>query len=308
MPVSSRALVVRPSAKINLTLRVGAKRENGYHDIRTLFQSVALYDTLTISPRPGPFGIECRAPGVPSDQSNLVWRAADVLWRAMGHSGEPRDVHIKIEKGIPAAAGLGGGSADAAAALGALHTLWGGTLPRRALLELAGALGSDVPFFFHGGTALGLGRGEELYPVDDVKRLGVILIKPSFGVSAADAYRWLDEDRAAGVAGPAVERRRDVDLGWPDLLTLDNDLESPVARRHPAILEMIEACYRAGALAAAMTGSGSAVFGLFAEPVAKRAARELQRPDWLVALTHTLSRREAGRRPPDARRNSGRQP
>jgi 4-diphosphocytidyl-2-C-methyl-D-erythritol kinase len=308
MAVSSRALVVRPSAKINLTLRVGARRDNGYHDIRTLFQSVALHDTLTISPRPGPFSIECRAPGVPNDQSNIVWRAADALWRAMGRPGDPRDVHIKIEKGIPAAAGLGGGSSDAASALGALHSLWGGRLSRRALLELAAALGSDVPFFFHGGAALGLSRGEELYPVDDVRRLGVVLIKPSFGVSAADAYRWLDEDRAAGVAGPSVERRRDVDVGWSDLLTLDNDLEGPVARRHPAVLEMIEACYREGALAAAMTGSGSVVFGLFTETGAKRAVRQLQRPDWLVILTHTLSRREAARRPPDARRHSSRQP
>jgi len=308
MVTPSRALVVRPSAKINLTLRVGARRDNGYHDIRTLFQSVAIYDTLTISPRRGPLALECRAPGVPADHSNIVWRAADLLWRALGRDGEPRDAHIRIEKGIPAAAGLGGGSADAAAALVALHTLWGGHLPRRAMLDLAGSLGSDVPFFFHGGTALGLGRGEELYPVDDVTRLGLVLIKPSFGVSAADAYRWLDDDRAAGVAVDPAARRREVDLGWQDLLTLDNDLEGPVARRHPAIVEMIEACYREGALAAAMTGSGSAVFGLFVEPVAKKAARQLQRPDWLVVLTHTLTRWEAGRRPAESRPNSRRQP
>src|SRR5262245_42636946 len=192
----SRALVLRPSAKINLTLHVGPVRADGFHDVRTVMQSIALSDPLTLTLRKGPFVFATRGPGVPADRTNLVWRAADALWRALGRSGEPANTHVKLDKQIPMAAGLGGGSADAAATLAGLHRLWGGKLSRRDLMQLAGTLGSDVPFFLHGGTALGVGRGEELYPLADVRRLGVVIVKPSFGVSTAEAYRWLDEDRS----------------------------------------------------------------------------------------------------------------
>jgi 4-diphosphocytidyl-2-C-methyl-D-erythritol kinase len=291
-------LILEPSAKINLTLRVGAKRSDGYHDIRTLLQSITLHDTLTVSERRGPFGLVCRAPGVPSDQSNLVWRAATVLWEAMGRTGDPRDAHIKIEKTIPSQAGLGGGSADAAAALVGLNTLWGARQSRRDLMRLGAGLGSDVPFFLQGGTALGTGRGEELYPVDDVQRMGVVIIKPSFGVSTAEAYGWFDSD-AAGPPGreEPASVPRPVELGWPSgPIPLQNDLMAPVTRRHPALREVVEACLSAGAVGAQMTGSGSAVFGLFSESGAARAARQLRRPDWLVLVARTQSRREAARR------------
>lgn len=291
-----RTLVLRPSAKINLTLRVGPLRDDGFHSVTTLLQSIAIADTLTVTARPGPFGLLSRSPGVPADRDNLVWRAAEVLWRDLGRTDDPRDAHVRLDKQIPVAAGLGGGSADAAAALVALNTVWNARRSRRALLALAAEIGSDVPFFLIGGTAMGLGRGDELYPVDDVAKLGVIVIKPSFGVATAEAYRWLDEARAAGGAGVPA-RGAGVEVGWPTgPIALANDLQAPVAARHPPIAEMIDACAREGALGAAMSGSGSAVFGLFPEAVARRAARRLQRPDWLVLLTRTLSRHEAGRR------------
>lgn len=290
-------VIVRPTAKINLTLRVGPPRGDGFHDVRTLLQSVGLSDTMTVSARRGPFALSCRAPGVPADETNLVWRAAHALWTAAGREGPPRDAHVRLDKSIPHEAGLGGGSADAAAALTALNTVWELGRSPRDLRRVAAGLGADVPFFLMGGTALGTGRGDELYPVDDVARLGVVIVKPSFGVSTADAYRWLDEDRAAGRLEHAVSRSREVHVGWDsDPLVLCNDLEAPVARRHPEILEVIDACHREGATVAAMTGSGSAVFGLFSESAAPRAAKRLQRPGWLVIVTRTLSRREAGRR------------
>lgn len=293
----SRALVLRPPAKVNLTLRVGPRRADGYHDVRTLMQSIGLSDVMTISARSGPFGLMSRSPGVPVDRTNLIWKAAERLWRAIGRTGDPRDAHIRLEKQIPVAAGLGGGSADAAAALVGLNQIWNGRQSRRDLQALAADLGSDVPFFLQGGTALGLGRGDELYPVDDVARLGVIVIKPSFGVGTADAYGWLDADRTAGVEGPSNGRRNDLDVGWPGgPVTVTNDLQAPVARRHPAIDEMIAACISQGALVAAMSGSGSAVFAVFAESAARRALPKLQRPAWLVLLTRTLSRREATHR------------
>jgi len=292
----SRTLVLRPPAKINLTLRVGPLRGDGFHDVRTLLQSIALSDTLTVTARRGPFALAAGGPGVPTDETNLVSRAAAALWRALGRDGEPRDAHVKLVKQIPLAAGLGGGSADAAAALVALNVVWEGRRSRRDLARIGGTLGADVPFFLQGGTALGAGRGDEIYPVDDAARLGVVIIKPSFGVATADAYRWLDEDRAAGVAdAPAVSR--EVDLGWAaGPIALVNDLQGPVARRHAPVDDIVETLAKAGALGAAMTGSGSAVFGLFPEAQAPRAARRLKRADWLVQVTRTLSRREAARR------------
>ena len=265
-------------------------------------QSIGVYDTLTCTSRSGPFTLQSRAPGLPTDQSNLVYRAADALWKAADRQGTPRDAHVRLDKAIPIAAGLGGGSADAAAALIGLNQIWELGRPREELLRIAAELGSDVPFFFCGGTAIGVGRGDEIYPVDDLKRYGVIVLKPAFGVSTSEAYRWCDEDRASGAASmeprgfrPGVERV--IDAGWSTgPVHLINDLEAPVARRHPAIGEMIEACMREGALAAAMTGSGSAVFGLFRETNASRAARKLRRPDWLMLLTRTVTRREANRR------------
>jgi 4-diphosphocytidyl-2-C-methyl-D-erythritol kinase len=292
-----RSITVRPSAKINLMLRVGPPRPDGFHDVRTLMQNIGISDTLVVSERRGAFALQTRAPGVPADETNLVWKAARALWLAAGKTGEPRDAHVRLDKTIPHEAGLGGGSADAAGAIAALNDLWGVRLPQKTLLRAAASVGSDVPFFLVGGTAIGAGRGDELYPVDDADRLGVVIVKPSFGVGTAEAYRWLDEDRAAGLPEVAGDRVREVHLGWPtDPLTVRNDLEAPVARRRPEIIEIIEACYSSGAQVAAMTGSGSAVFALFNEQTAPKAARILQRPGWLVLVTRTLCRRESTRR------------
>jgi 4-diphosphocytidyl-2-C-methyl-D-erythritol kinase len=292
----SRPVIVRPPAKVNLSLRVGAIGPDGRHDVHTLLQSISIADTLTASPRPGPFALSVRGPGVPADESNLVWRAAAALWKLAGRDGAPRDAHVRLDKTIPTDAGLGGGSADAAAALVALNTVWGFQRSSRDLHAVAATLGSDVPFFLQGGTAVGVGRGDEIYPVDDVARFGVIVVKPAFGVSTAEAYGWLDADRAMGVEAPGGSAE-EIDVGWPSgPVRLANDLEAPVTRRHPEVAEIVAACRREGALAAGMTGSGSAVFGLFRETTAPSAAGRLRRPTWLVLLGRTLSRREAARR------------
>jgi len=293
----ARALVLRPTAKVNLMLRVGARQTDGYHDVRTLMQSIGLSDTLTFTPRRGPFALQCRAPGVPVDESNLVWKAADALWRAGGRTDKPQNVHVRLDKVIPSAAGLGGGSADAAAALIGLNSIWDLRRPRHELMRIAATLGADVPFFLQCGTALCVGRGDEVYPVDDARRMGIVVIKPSFGVSTSEAYRWLDEDRTAGLPASGERQPRELDIGWSTgPVSLANDLEAPVARRQAGITEMIDACVREGALAAAMSGSGSSVYAVFPETVANRAAKRLARPDWLVLLTRTMTRQEAGRR------------
>jgi 4-diphosphocytidyl-2-C-methyl-D-erythritol kinase len=292
-------LVLRPSAKINLSLRVGARRPDGYHDVRTVLQSIALHDVLRIHAARGPFTIVTNVGDLPTDRTNLVWRAAQALWTAMRREGEPRDAQVTIDKRIPVGAGLGGGSANAAAALVGLHALWKGRLTVPDLARIGATLGADVPFFLLGGTAMGVGRGDEMYPLVDAARLGVVLIRPPFAVSTPDAYRWFDEAAEAGDESDAATVAASVRLGWASgPVAVINDLQAPVAARHPVIADMLWACRSAGAQAVAMTGSGSVVFGLFEEGAVTRAVNELTRKstDWTVIATRTLARREACRR------------
>jgi len=289
-----RAMRIRAHAKLNLTLRVGAPRADGFHPLQTVFQSLALHDTLEVIPRPGPFELTCSDAGVPVDGRNLVTRAAGALWSALGRDGEPRGVAIHLTKHIPMQAGLGGGSSDAASALAALAPLWQRRGQRPDLAGIGAGLGSDVPYFLLGGTALGLSRGEELYPLEDLPSYSVVLALPAFGVATADAYRWFDEDRARTARGRRAEAAI---AAWPGRrLALANDLEAPVARRHPEIGVARRALESAGAAAALMTGSGSAVFGLFAgDAAARRAARSVAGTGFVALITRTVDRRTCQR-------------
>jgi 4-diphosphocytidyl-2-C-methyl-D-erythritol kinase len=239
--------------------------------------------------------LKCRTPGVPRDERNLVWKAAAALWNAIGRPGAPSDTQITIEKSIPIAAGLGGGSADAAAALVALGRLWGGA-PLSFLREVAPSIGADVPFFLSGGTELGLGRGEEIYPLVDLPPHYVVNVRPPFGVSTAEAYAWYDEDRAAGLREP--RELQILPVPWPTRAAqMINDLEPPVVRRHPEIGALKTGLRDLGAVASAMSGSGSAVFGLFRSPsAAARAVKPLSRGGVRTLVTRTLSRAEHERR------------
>lgn len=279
-------------AKVNLDLRVLGVRPDGYHDLRTIFQSLALADIVTVRRRPGPIEIVCNAPDVPTDRRNLVWKAASLLWRSAGLGrGAPRDISIALDKRIPSEAGLGGGSADAAVTLIALNRLWKLRLDGASLSRIGARLGADVPFFLVGGTALGLGRGDDIYPLADLPRVYVVLIRPNFGVSTVEAYRWYDEEpKPVRREGPG--RRRPPN--WPAwAASLANDLEPPVVRHHPTIGRVRQSLLDAGAVLAAMSGSGSAVFGLFERAdAARRTVRDLARPGWTVLATRTLTRRE----------------
>lgn len=289
-------LVVRAHAKVNLDLRVLGSRPDGFHELRTVFQTIELHDTLTCAERPGAFTLKCRAAGVPLDDSNLVWGAAAALWKSLGRAGEPRDAVVSIEKVIPMQSGLGGGSADAAAALAGLARLWGG-VPVTLLREVASGIGADVSFFLSGGTALGLGRGEEIYPLVDLPAHWIVIVRPPFGVSTAEAYSWYDEDRAEGLKDEPRELQI-LPVPWPTRAAqMVNDLEPPVVRRHPEIQAVKVALRDAGAVAAAMSGSGSAVFGLFrSRSAAERVVRPLSRGGAKAVLTRTLTRAEYERR------------
>lgn len=289
-------LSVRAHAKINLDLRVLGVRPDGYHELRTVFQSIALHDVIECEAREGPFAIDCDTPGVPVDRSNLVWRAAEALWQSLQRDAPLADVHIRLHKRIPVQGGLGGGSSDAAATLVALARLW--KLPSRApqLVDVAATIGADVPFFLSGGTALGLGRGDEIYPLADLAQHWMVLLVPGFGVSSADAYAWYDSER--DLSRGFVYEPQHVPGPWPSRAAqMINDLEPPIARRHPEIDQMRQALRRAGALAAAMSGSGSTVFGLFQRRRdAEAAAARLSESPWQVLVTESLDRGKYGRR------------
>ena len=292
IPVTARAC-----AKINLDLRVLGVRADRLHELRTVFQAISLHDTITCAPREGPFAIECVAPGVPLDGSNLIWRAAEALWHSLRRSGPVRDVVVRLDKRIPLQAGLGGGSADAAATLVALARLWRVPVRPAQLTDVAATLGADVPFFLAGGTALGLGCGDEIYPLADLPRHWVVLLVPGFGVSSREAYAWYDAERDLGPGALAREPQH-VPGPWPSRAAqMINDLEAAIARHHPEIDQMKAALRRAGALAAAMSGSGSAVFGLFQKRrEAVLASGRLAGSGWRVLLTESLGRGEYARR------------
>jgi 4-diphosphocytidyl-2-C-methyl-D-erythritol kinase len=272
-------LRIRAFAKINLTLRIRRARADGYHDLSTTFQTIALHDTLTFAATREPFELVCSDPSCPADATNLVWRAAEHVWRAAGRHGHPTGVRVRLQKRIPQQAGLGGGSSDAAAALRALAALWRVRMDAGRLARIAARLGADVPFFLRGGTARGDGRGDRLRALDDAPASWVVLLLPGFGISTKEAYGWWDEDfRTAGRRAPPAEKS-------------GNDLERSVCLRHPEIARLGRSLTIAGARCAAMSGSGSAVFGLFASRRdAESAAHVLGTGSTRALITRTLGR------------------
>jgi 4-diphosphocytidyl-2-C-methyl-D-erythritol kinase len=280
-----KSVRVRAFAKINLSLRVLGTRADGFHELRTIFQSVALHDVLTISSVRGPFRLECDDPACPTDSTNLVARAAAAVWKAAGRRGAPQDIAIRLKKRIPMAAGLGGGSSDGAAALRALAHMW--RVDRAKLPAIAATLGADVPYFLEGGTVLGLERGDLLFPLVDSPSAWVTLVIPAFGVSTKEAFGWFDRDHRA--ARSRADSTVPAGSAFPRLLV--NDLEAAVARRHPDVARIVSSLRAAGAAHAAMTGSGSTVFGLFAgKRTAEQAAAFVSRRSRRVLVTRTIAR------------------
>jgi 4-diphosphocytidyl-2-C-methyl-D-erythritol kinase len=259
MSAAPRLARVRALAKINLDLRVLARRPDGYHELRTVFQTVSLADTIEIAYSPARrTAIELDDPlGLPD---NLVLRAAQAAMEAMGATGR---VRMRLDKRIPMGAGLGGGSSDAAAVLLALPALAGRSLDMASLCRLAGDLGSDVPFFLAGGAAVGIGRGTELFPLPDGPPAQAVLVAPRVSVSTADAYRRLSPRLTTELQQNKIFSFQSNILAGRVGGETANDFEEVVFERHPVLGTWKKRMIRAGATAAMMTGSGSAVFGLF---------------------------------------------
>jgi 4-diphosphocytidyl-2-C-methyl-D-erythritol kinase len=250
--------VLSAAAKINLALEVLGRRDDGYHEVVTVLQAVDLSDRLVLEDA-DTLELRTTASDVPTDGSNLALKAAQRLSEAAGSS---RGARITLDKRIPVAAGLGGGSADAAAVLVGLNRLWALRWPVARLAEVAARLGTDVPFFLRGGAALGTGRGEQLAPLPSCG-LALVLVNPRVAASTAEIYSgvvpamYSDGGRARGM----VEALRSREPGRV-AATLGNTLERVASARYPDVEQMEAALLAAGALGAAMSGSGLTVFGV----------------------------------------------
>lgn len=281
-------------AKINLRLEILGKRDDGFHELRTIFQTVSLHDTLTLrSSRK--LGIALQVAGNEAlsgepVEKNLVYRAVD---RARQHLGDTKGVEIKLEKKTPAGRGLGGGSSDAAAALLGYLQLRRKRLPVADLLEIASPLGADVSFFLFGGRALGIGKGDELYPLPDIPKRSLLIVSPAkIHVPTPDAYRWLKAPALSALTKEEADPklRRFCALCWSvQGGSLTNDFEDAVFAQHPRLGEIKRDLLHSGASEALLAGSGSAVFGIYPSPAkARRAA--VRFPHDQTFVCETISR------------------
>jgi len=318
------AVAVRSFAKINFGLEIGPKRADGFHFLRTVYQTVALHDRLRIEVSPGT-GIEIRSNDarVPLDETNTCWRMAERAMKALKASGR---VVIQIEKDLPIQGGLGGASSNAVATLLAIERAVGKHLPPQERLGLAAEIGSDLPLFLIGGTVLGTGRGEEVYPLEELPALDCVIVTPEIGISTPQAFAALDTLRektgklTAAAASDTLISSSHALSAWlsgsstgvpakgsgdrAEALLLDlvhagieNDFESVVFPQHPELRDVKQALERTGAAYASLSGSGSTVYGLFkSRELARKAAKRLQAEGMLAVATRMLTRREYWKR------------
>jgi 4-diphosphocytidyl-2-C-methyl-D-erythritol kinase len=258
--VPTGSVTVRAPGKINLYLAVGDRRDDGYHELTTVFHAVSLVDDVTVR-NADVLSLELSGEGagqLPVDERNLAWQAAELM---ADHVGRAPDVSIAIDKSIPVAGGMAGGSADAAAVLVAMNALWELGVPRRDLHALAAKLGSDVPFALHGGTALGTGRGEELATVLARNTFHWVLAFADGGLSTPAVFTELDRLRDVGTPprldepGPVLAA---LAVGDPEQLAplLGNELQAAAVSIDPALRRVLRAGVEAGALAGIVSGSG----------------------------------------------------
>ncbi len=287
-----RALRVRSYAKVNLGLEVLGLREDGYHELRTIFQTIDVHDDLVLRPRARAVSVKCRHPLVPKDRTNLVIRAAEDLRRYARVSG---GVEIEITKRIPVGGGLGGGSSNAAAVLLGLDRMWRLGLGPDGLHPLARRLGADVPYFLLGGTALGLARGDEVYPLRRQLRAWVVLVDPGIPVSTAGVFSRIDARLTPRENSTSIFHFVSRELeGVGGYRFLVNDLEEAAMEEAPTLREQVarvrDVLQGAGAELTALSGSGSSFFGLFGGArAARRAGVVLESQGFPAIVVRTLS-------------------
>ena len=310
-------------AKINLGLRIGPARPDGFHDLRTVYQTIALHDDVSVSVERGS-GIEirCENPRVPSDSTNTCFKIVERAIQALKARGR---IVIKIEKRLPVQGGLGGASGNAVAALLALERVLRKKVPAAERLRIAAEVGSDIPLFLIGGTILGVGRGEEVYPLPELPPTACVIALPDIAISTPKAFAEWDEEAkltpsthsnrmlefsreiSAWLNAVPIGRRSGVSArggGRAENLLLDlvrtgieNDFERVVFPKYPELLEVKRVLEKAGARYASLSGSGSAIYGLFgSQQKAAAAAKKLVRQGTRALATSTLTRQQYWKR------------
>ena len=316
------AVVARSFAKINLGLRIGPLREDGFHELRTIYQTLAAHDVIKVDVKKG-VGVEifCKDPRVPADETNTCRRAAERVLKTVKMRAR---INIAIEKNLPVQGGLGAASSNAVATMLALEKALKVELAREDRLRIAAEVGSDLPLFLFGGTVLGLGRGEQVYPLEDLPAFHCVIATPAIGVSTPLAFSEWDKKHQheskltrSGTSDKMNEFSRSVyewlgssncsatgvpDKGWDraEALLLDlvragieNDFETVVFPKYPAIREVKRALERSGARYVSLSGSGSTVYGLLGDQVgAAKAVQALAKADIPAQATMTLPREQ----------------
>ena len=274
------AVTIPAFAKINLFLRVLSQDGEGYHGLETLFCLTSLADTLRAERRSGrAVTVEVSGAQVGPPEENLAMRAAA---RVLQATGERFGVHLQLDKRIPVAAGLGGGSSDAAAALHAVNSLAGNVVPRHELLQFAAQIGSDVPFFVTGAPlALAWNRGERMIRLPPLPSSPALLLTPEISIATRDAFGWIDQAQLVGGRKGAVALDLDALCRWGDIGRMaGNDFESPVFAKHPPIRAAFEALVATRPLVCRMTGSGSTLFAIY------RSTRDREDAQMMLGRKH----------------------
>ena len=290
--MSLRIITVPAFAKINWSLRVLGKRADGYHEIDTLLQTISLHDTLTFQAADDSgISLSCDDRAIPADEGNLVWRAARAL---QTRCGGKRGVHIRLEKRIPARAGLGGGSSDAAVALVALVRLWQIEVKSSEVFQIAEELGADVPFFLFGGAGRARGVGQTVSPVADSSETYLLVLKPAASIATSAAYAALNAPALTTSESKIILSSSQADdlSGKLNPKLLHNDFEAAAFQLEPESGRAKAALMKSGAQAALLAGSGSAVFGVFENKDAQeRAIQAIElEAGWRVFPCKTVGR------------------
>jgi len=314
------SVTVRSFAKINLGLYIGPPRPDGFHELRTVYQTIGLYDRITVGVRPGA-GIEIQSEDsrVPTDATNTCYRIVERAMAALGAKGR---VTVEIEKRLPVQGGLGGASANAVATLLALERALKKRLPQADRLRIAAEVGSDLPLFLVGGTALGVERGEAVFPLPDLPAIPCVIVTPEIGVSTPRAFADWDRKVAekltvsapsdrinrfghvlsawlSDASGASARSRSRAESPLLDLVRtgIENDFERVVFPQYPELRDFKSVLEGAGALYASLSGSGSALYGLFrTRDAAKRAVAKLKKAGVPAHATSTMTRRQYWKR------------
>ena len=277
-------------AKINWTLRILGRRDDGFHELFTVFQAISLHDTLRFE-KSDELWLRCNDRRIPTDDRNLIIKAAKALQSSLGRAAGAR---MHLEKRIPSSGGLGGGSSDAAVALIGLSKVWNVDITGGQLSHLAAEIGSDVSFFLHGGTAIGSGRGEAIDPVEGISAENMLVVTPGIRVSTRRAFADLNADALTSDERDHILTVCRNEAGSLDPLhsVLKNDFEASVFAAYPEIARVKQTLFDLGAVNAAMSGSGASVFAVFDNKETRQAAQKAldQESTWRKFAVSTISR------------------